>query len=693
MKYTSLCYIPVRSDNGQYWVQRIADLRNNVFVPFAPRSRDRHPSRTPENMDQFPIMDPYPFDSGEIGVFDWTGEWNKTKNRTDVFDVRYREDCDPIQIVAMNFNAGGTDEERALTIAEHLRKDGFSTPIYARRLFVLVSKGKALYLTSENFNADGKLDVGIIHCHLIKFDPTTMREANFDIKGGRRIVFSYYGALSVLGDNIIPLYRSVEVIRNLIVRKVSWPVVKAKGFTRKEKDIFDKVIKELDLQSFEDELAQILNCTLEEAKSELGRFKENATNIDLLDGDDGLLDKFFERNEQFRNKSIAEGEKRWRAQNEAIIQEEKAKKDAILTDKCSQIEEAEGKLREIEDTIDKQKTQIAENEEKISKQEEAKQRKENEIARVEESVRERLASIQADIPTALAEMSVLKHFLSSNTQEQRTTGYTPGSVPADAPAQFDNAITAWKCLRDNLQFCGCSSTKGAIAAVWLLGCAVRRQPLLLVGAAAESFAAAISLSLFGMHPAVLDCASGEIRQSEEDLLSDAPPVCIIRSPFAPEWIGRIPGLVTRSLGKSLFLCCTSSHEDLVVEPPSFFQTILPFLTDVFAESPPVFGFEGFGPGLLMDDVVMRYQKYTPENVPDAKELRLIPVAKKRLGGISATISQFENDCLPYTGRLIARKLGGVLPLAIATGKNGLVTKLAESLNLNDEAWDLSAFLP
>ena len=685
MNYTSLCYIPARSDNGQYWVQRIADLQGDNFVPFVPHDRGWNIQRRPENMDRFPIMNPAPLTSGQVGVFDWNGEWNQARARTDISSVWHREDCSLIQVIATNFNTAGSDENRVLAIADRLRSDGLSQCLYASQFLVRVSKGNYLLFSQDIFTDEHKLKESTTSCQLVTIGSNAVRKASFTSKDGRLITFDYYTKATVPSGHSVPLYESMDLIRNLIAKKVSWPVVKEMGFTKAEKKTFDSVLQKIDLRQFEEELAQQLGCSRAAAELELKRFRENAAQIDILDGDDGLLIHFFKYNDIFRKMSIDEGERRWREQNESVIQKETEKKNAVLSDLGRKVESCATKVQELEEKLEENDGLIREQERKI-------QQKKDELYRTEIAVTERLSAIRADIPKAFAELSILKHLLEENTAVRSPSGYKKGEAVAGEMTILDNPRSAWMLLSQNLKTCGCSDTKALIAALWLLACVIRRHPLLLVGASAESFAQAISQSLFGMKPSVLDCANTNVIQSEDDLIAEAPSVCMVRSPFAADWVGRLPGLFSRAADATLFLGITPFHEDLVMEPPSFFHTMLPFLTDVFCGTPTSIAASHFASGKmnLAGQTWRQLAGAVPAEVEHADALRLTPGATSRIGGIFATMSRFANDLQPEHARQLSRKLGVILPLAVATGRNELVETLVKSVN--EDVWGLSSFL-
>lgn len=685
MRITSLCYIPARRDNGQYWVQRIADLNGSTLTPFSPNAGWNAP-RHPEHMDRFPLMNPSPCNTGEIGLYDWTGEWNQNLNRTDVTNVLYRNDLTPVlQVVSVQIATAGTDRERVFTIANHLRQNCIVRKAYARDFLVRISRGKFLHLSHDVIDDEGKLKGSVLSAPLVSLDNALVKHAKFRADGNVQVEFDYSSWATFLAGDPTPLYKCMDTIRNLIAQKVSWPVVKAKGFTKADKRTFDAVLKELDLQPFVEDLSRALACSREEAVQELARFRENAAQIDILDGDDGLLIHFFNHNEEFRRKSTAEGEKRWREQNESVIREETKKKDSILSALDSRIENSEAKVKE-------QERILGENDAVIREQEKEIQQKQEELAKAEEAVKERLAAIRSDIPKAFAEMSVLKCLFEGTSSAHPSSGYMPGVDDLENTANLDNPRSAWGRLRENLNSCGCSDTKAQIAALWLLGCSIRRQPLLLVGSCAEVFAQAISRSLFGAKPAVLDCSCPNVKESEGDLIADSPAVCIVRSPFAPEWIGRLPGLFSRTAGNTLFLGCTPFHEDLSIEPPSFFHAMLPLLTDVFCDAPAFAAENHFAPGKMGLSVQAMQQlvNVAPTSVEHADGLRLTLGAKARIGRIFATMSQFGTELPPFTEKQLARSLGAILPLAVATGKNEIVEALVKSVN--DEVWGLSSLL-
>ncbi len=336
---------------------------------------------------------------------------------------------------------------------------------------------------------------------------------------------------------------------------------------------FRQMLQNIDIEStFASELAKWLGCDTSTAQEFLRSFEQTINNVSIGEEIDDRLTSLLKNNPSFRERCITFAQKEYQQKIEATVIPELTNKKQQLEGDIHQLQLEKDELMLKNKTLDGNKKQL---EGELGKVREL-------ISDTETALEQKLSTIQADPPAFFAESVLLRHLMSSCEAIPRPSGILCGKAisPSNPVTDFENAR---KLLTENLKKAGFDDSDPLIR--WLCACTVLHRNLFLAGPNAEALAYRISLSFFSADPGILDCAVADICDAELEIAKAASSVWIVRSPFEPKWVSRLPGMLERLPQKRFFLCHPFS-EDLSVEPASMFRHLVPILTEPFVRNFP-----------------------------------------------------------------------------------------------------------
>lgn len=616
---TSLCYVARPTNGTQIWMTRIADWNGRTFQLFRAPIAQRPAVRTRDTADRIPIYQDssfLPLADREIGVWDW-----EIDERGRITVRAYREDIVPVQVIPSFVGQNLSPVQ----IASKLKSSSFSVPMHSGKLAILTSKDDGFVIDrgmADHFMPGFQLNQECMKAPHFIAAPRTLR-VDFWAADGTHVIFSMFEEPPLLDGQIVLLDERIEVVRRFFVENLTKKTLETASVTRTERQRFMDILSKIDLHSMSAALAEYLGCDEDIAKREIDAFMKRIGSVDVLGGNDELLNEIVEANPAFKQKCLTAGEKRWKQSNEAIVAHEKEKVDKRIDEEDFRLKlklaDNQAIVNKLDHELKTKQAELSRLEAACEAQNKRKRELETTIPEAENAVAEKLKKIRDDFPAAFAEIALLRSIFGVNDPSQEsktTTGYSPGKQ-CDGPCeQFQDFANARKALSANLKNAGAS--KADLLSAWLCACAGSAGiNLLLAGPRAESIATAFSVSIFGATPGVLDCAVADVASGEESVSVDSSPVCIVRSPFEPKWVGRIPGLLERNSNNRRFILCTPFAEDLAVEPESLFHGIVPVLTEPFAFGPAT---NAFKPGKIADGVVLR-ETTAGLAIPDGLSIR------------------------------------------------------------------------
>lgn len=336
---------------------------------------------------------------------------------------------------------------------------------------------------------------------------------------------------------------------------------------------FRQMLQTIDIEStFASELANWLGCDTSTAQGFLHSFEQTINNVSIGEEIDNRLTSLLENNTSFRQRCITFAQIEYQQTIEAAVIPELTSQKQQLEDDIRRLQLENDELKFKNETLDGNKKQLEGELEKVRKL----------ISNTETALEQKLSAIQADPPAFFAESVLLRHLMSPCEAMPRPSGILCGKAisPSNPVTDFENAR---KLLTENLKKAGFDGSPPLVR--WLCACTALHRNLFLAGPNAEALAYSVSLSFFSADPGILDCAVADICDAELEIAKATSSVWIVRSPFEPKWVSRLPGMLERLPQKRFFLCHPFS-EDLSVEPASMFRHLVPILTEPFVRNFP-----------------------------------------------------------------------------------------------------------
>ena len=338
-------------------------------------------------------------------------------------------------------------------------------------------------------------------------------------------------------------------------------------YTQKELRVFKECLAQVQCKTVQEELAAELGCTVSEATTYIENFIENANSY--LDGDEvdtQLLSRLVMANDELREKYTALVEEKWKT--------DAAEKINIAAQK---VEELEAQCKEKANTLETLNSDIGKNRSIL-------QELQDEVARnttlAQESysiVQEKIATAKNDVSHFLAEMACYLPTSSvSACNSSSSNGYY--FIGNEPQPEITNIYDDWKSLvgelKDNLNSAGIAQEYQYKFSAFLYTVYRENIPILLAGYASEEIGQAISLSIFAKYADVLTCTG----KCDLQIVSNAfkgEGVLIIQNPFCETWLNALIQ-ATKTTNK-LVIFIHPYTEDLIIEPQSLFNYILPVL--------------------------------------------------------------------------------------------------------------------
>lgn len=604
----SLCYYN-SYENGWNWT-RLADVKNGVLVPFwYDNSRDS----SLENRYWLRTYPEFEHRIGELKVISWYDEpsnksvgglYNKTKELDifpiEIYDLDVHDMAQGLEKLRGGIAHGSVTHDIMYTCGDSAKG----------KQSIFCKAGTLEYRNGKYYLSDDTAKLP--YYYLNSRDALTITVNQYTQYG------QDYWFLKTLAPGVPEGYLqtqdSSDVVKNVILNSMmTWRAFGDfvssedgnKKYTKKELQLFKAFISKTNDKTAQQEVAEQLGCTEEEAEGFIRDFIANAnTYLDGSEVDTQLLSHLVTANDELREEYTELVKERWlrdtgeiiKAKNEEIANLEKAKQekktelDALNAD----IEKNRNTLRKMQDEIESNR------------------------ALAEESyslVKDKLSAARSDVSQFLADMACYLPSALSTTPVPASGEPVGGdyTVGEDIEAERFSEKDTWEEIVGELEY-NLASTgiaeyfQEALAA--LLYTVYRsKRPILLAGYTSEEIAQALSVSVTGKYADVLTCSGAcsvsMIRKAFED---DG--VLIIRNPFSGDWLDALVQ-ESKTATKQLVFCHPYS-EDLSIEPQSLFNYILPIYTDIISANEPDIH-ELYGARLKQDaeDFVPKYKKVVP----------------------------------------------------------------------------------
>lgn len=607
----SLCKSFINSINGNNMLLRLADLQEDKFVEY---NHDKTLGEKFQFRGKFYYNAQASFNNGEYAIYRWTATPHNKKTDSDFITIQKLSES-PIELIEIN-NIVHTDDKYKdffLNGIQHL-------PDFSSH-FIFYNKTSGVYCKRDDFELKNNINYLTQKVHNLK---------KISIKQNDIIKFddhSFYRMLTPTNDiGKIQLQSEMQIIKELFLNSMSWAIMKENGFTRAERQKIKDFISIIPNKTFVDNISN--ECNIEKTKSELliKTFISNIGNHLSIDDieENKILVSIIENHPAIIEKYASRYEKRWRKENQQILNEHNHKlaelsKDYELKNKQilkkievnqeqlnKTIQEQESKKKQLEQEIhteyvrqSKQFNQEIEHyKEKLTKlnneielKSQYKENLINEINSYEQifenvkiKVKQQIEEAQNDASNFIAKIMLIPQtYGNEKTLTDKKKNYTKSPLTLGAvieenePYSVSNYDELLDVISENIQDIGAKELYADYFATMIYSAYIYRIPLILAGPGGSHIANAFSAVVYGKTADIIDC-SIPYENFNEDELKDAS-VVIVKNPFSSPWIDKLPELASNH-ADNFFILVTPFIEDLQIEPKSLFNYFLPVFTDI-----------------------------------------------------------------------------------------------------------------
>lgn len=606
MAYTSLCKVVIRIA-GHKGLNRLADVVDGRIL-------SGYAEDFPTDHRKIYLVD-QSLPEGMVAVWDWTVQPNDRNPEKPYFEAKRNTYDIPIEIVVLE-NCHTIEE-----VSAQLRKGVHHSSMFEKHLWCFYDRKrelKGLYCRSTDYEAEScefwRLKNTVYHLPVASIG----REAIFVLENGQKICRNF----NVSVKQHVYVRNIMLEVRRIFTSRLTWKTMKAAGFSRSMFQKFNELIKALPNQDLYEEIGQVCNCEIEEAKELVERFTEQAETF-LCDEDVEIrvLESIVEKHPHFLNGYKEEISAQWKKENEKQIFAAEDELKNIETLKCKLAEEKI--LLEKQCDEERKKLQAL-----LDNLEEKKKMAED----VDVRVRQKIEEAKENAANFIAEMAFVEaRSMMKERGGNNTAVYRSGAalLPEDVEVgeSFDELliILYWS-LKDN----GVSEKYALSLAKYLCAAYINKMPLLLAGAGAREIANAFSAALFGRTAGNMVWLGDYSEEIFLEAMKSSDSIIIIDQIFNPQWNMALPKLMVQS--DKYFMAVTAYTEDLLLEPKGFVHYFLPLFTDLFMQGIPQQIYQG-GNNVSLLSFVKEDRGRRPSLW---KELSLSELARTRIGQVLDT---------------------------------------------------------
>ena len=606
MAYTSLCKVVIRIA-GHKGLNRLADVVDGRIL-------SGYAEDFPTDHRKIYLVD-QSLPEGMVAVWDWTVQPNDRNPEKPYFEAKRNTYDIPIEIVVLE-NCHTIEE-----VSAQLRKGVHHSSMFEKHLWCFYDRKrelKGLYCRSTDYEAEScefwRLKNTVYHLPVASIG----REAIFVLENGQKICRNF----NVSVKQHVYVRNIMLEVRRIFTSRLTWKTMKAAGFSRSMFQKFNELIKALPNQDLYEEIGQVCNCEIEEAKELVERFTEQAETF-LCDEDVEIrvLESIVEKHPHFLNGYKEEISAQWKKENEKQI--------LAAEDELKNIETLKCKLAEEKILLEKQ---CDEERRKLQALLEDLEEKKKMAADVDVRVRQKIEAAKENAANFIAEMAFVEaRSMMKERGGNNTAVYRSGAalLPEDVEdgESFDELLDMlhWS-LEDN----GVSGKYAASLAKYLCAAYINKMPLLLAGAGAREIANAFSAALFGRTAGNMVWLGDYSEEIFLEAMKSSDSIIIIDQIFNPQWNMALPKLMVQS--DKYFMAVTAYTDDLLLEPKGFVHYFLPLFTDLFMQGIPQQIYQG-GNNVSLLSFVKEDRGRRPSLW---KELSLSELARTRIGQVLDT---------------------------------------------------------
>lgn len=622
--YLSLCRV-YTDDFGKPRLLRLADIRNGeISEAFS----DAAPTYTHLYRKDGPSTNDF------IGIWDWKVIPSANDPTKDYIQTAFNSSILPIEVLIAN-------DCQSITELVSSIKAGISKIVVPTRMIYAFYNG----ITYEGLYCD--VNTTVSQSGKLSLQPSILKLPVFVFH--RSDIFFYDNSAILRSINLgIPtkvarIKDPLDIVKEIIVSRVTWPVMHQKGYVRNEYRQIKDFLSALQTADLYEELSTACDCNLEEAKQYINDFLACADSyVSGKTLENSVMAQVIKNDENMFKACMEELRIEWEQKNQALLEEAQSALACVKAEENISRNAADQRQEEYHML----EVQIAAAQEKIEAQE-----------RLAVEVKNRVLAKIEQARSNAAEFIAENAFIHLNTPAP--TVVLPASPPEyTSPVLFHDGSVKdannleinnnWQDLLSTVQAelreagVGESSVIGLSALLY--SAFINHTPLLLAGPNGRDIATAFSLAVHGRTPAVLQCigdlVSSAVKQCEE---SETETV-VIEQPFQHEWYNSIILLLERR--QKFYIAVHPFAEDLVIEPRGLMNYCIPVLTELFVEGLPSMNYFG---GRMADNFKPFASKDSSKHYNKLlKTLKINSLAKlnvqRTVSDIHEMIQSNQTDC-------------------------------------------------
>ncbi|MCB7067787.1 hypothetical protein LI031_28455 [Enterocloster citroniae] len=615
-QYTSLCKV-VPGHDGRARLIRLSDIENGVilghYLPDAPEYNKLYTKYTPAG-------------EGYIGIWDWTVTPNITNPERDFIESAYNDKYTPIEVIILR-------DCTTLDEVINQMKDGIIGKIATGKVIYAYWNDngtyEGLFCTSKNLDVlenKTRLKANVFSLPMFVFTETDIFSVN------ERYI---HRVINIgMPRKIVRIKDPLEIVKNILMQRVTWTVSKQKGLLKSEYQQFRSFLKELPTDELYSEISDACDCSVKESEEYVKMFIQRADSyLNATDLESEIISSIVQNHPEFEGICKAAVADEWMSENAAQIvqanaelelaQRKVTKQKEILGQITKEYVEKKGELEGLLSAIEQQK-QLATD--------------------VEMKVAERIEYARKNAADFITDFAFYQTIAAGTVAISQTNAsadvFTEGKLlPTEELEPENNWHEQQSTLMYELAEAGVSERFASGLAAYIYAAYVNNIPLLLAGPGAREIADAFSAALFGRLAGTLrlddDCQISAIEQS----LSCEAQVIAIENPFCHSWNRYLPRILS---DKSRFYIAVNLYaEDLLIEPNGILNYMVPLLTEFFVDKIPGRDFVG---GYMSK----KFVHYTPMkiNLRHDKLLNAIkvgPFAKKIIQQVLTDMHEIAQD--------------------------------------------------
>ncbi len=477
----------------------------------------------------------------------------------------------------------------------------------------------------------------------------------------------------------------IEVVRSIILSYAEKINLQKYGITsRSDRQNVRNFLRSVEVWDIYQEVSSKCYCSLNEAEHHVKEFIEQAElTLDGLDNNTKILEALVLANtelaQSYKTKAEQAVKQAWKEENSEDIKkldERRKHADEEIRQMNEELQKSQRELTSLKEQAETEHRKILDL---------RQQNKEEQAVgeRAIEVMHQQLEEAHNDIGAFLARYSLFSPFpamdFTAATIAPEQHSYLYGEALESELDKADDYLKWIDFLCDELREAGIGEKRILLLAAYLCAAAHGSIPVLLAGPNAPEIADAFSAATYGRTAGRMLCSGQWNEDTFQQMKSSEDPVIVIENPWNGRWIDFLCHRLY-SFNKTIFITI-SYTEDLIMEPASLYNYMLPVFTEYFVKSTPTCKWNGSS--RIQD---FKFFDGRMQRSGQIRELcRRLPISEfcsDRLSSVLADAVGMVDDnddkqLLPY--------YCGVLPIAMALGKrDSLVDWISGSVNLKEK---------